>query len=176
MNPQSWNEIHPLIVHFPIALLLIAPVFVLLGALLPGTRGRTFLSAALLLMSAGALGTTLARLTGNLHPSSELETKAREVLENHAEMSDLTSILFLVLTIAFAVTLWTIWYRQLKHSRVLQRTLPLMFLVFYSTGVVLLLRTAELGMRLTHEFGAQLHGQAKTRMATTRTDPGPSSQ
>jgi uncharacterized membrane protein len=176
MNPHSWNEIHPVIVHFPIALLLIAPVFVLLGALLPGTRGRTFLSAALLLMSGGVIGTTLARLTGSLSRSPELDTSARQVLENHAETSDVTSILFLVLTVAFALTLWTIWYRQLKHSRTLQRTLPLVFLVFYSAGVVLLLRTADLGMRLTHEFGSQLHGQTKSRMATAQGDTGSSSE
>ena len=27
----GWYELHPLVVHFPIALLLIAPLFVLLG-------------------------------------------------------------------------------------------------------------------------------------------------
>ena len=30
----SWDALHPLIIHFPIALLLIAPIFIIVGAVL----------------------------------------------------------------------------------------------------------------------------------------------
>ncbi len=44
----GWDGLHPLVVHFPIALLLVAPVFVVLGLVLP-RAGRGFLVGALVL-------------------------------------------------------------------------------------------------------------------------------
>jgi len=35
----NWDALHPLIIHFPIALLLIAPIFVVVGAALTPPRG-----------------------------------------------------------------------------------------------------------------------------------------
>ena len=59
----SSNQIHPLMVHFPIALLMVAPVFVLLGAVLRDARGRNMLFSALLIMCLGTAGTFAARLS-----------------------------------------------------------------------------------------------------------------
>ena len=39
----SWDGLHPLIIHFPIVLLLVAPVLVLIGALLAPEKGRPLL-------------------------------------------------------------------------------------------------------------------------------------
>jgi uncharacterized membrane protein len=173
MDPQFWNEVHPVVVHFPIALLLIAPVFVLFGTLLPGTRGRTFLSAALVLMSMGTVGTLLARLTGSVAATGSIPgMNARHVLADHSEMAEITIILFSVLTISFGVTLWTIWYRRLKRALVLQRVLPLLFLIFYGAGILQLLRTASLGVRLTHEFGVHLHAQPRAKVAFAQGETG----
>ena len=36
----SWDGLHPLVVHFPIALLLAAPVLLLAGMVFPATPGR----------------------------------------------------------------------------------------------------------------------------------------
>ena len=44
----SWDGLHPLIIHFPIALLLVAPLLVLIGALLKPEKGRPVLYVALL--------------------------------------------------------------------------------------------------------------------------------
>ena len=43
----SWDGLHPLIIHFPIALLLVAPLLVLVGALLKPEKGRPVLYVAL---------------------------------------------------------------------------------------------------------------------------------
>ena len=53
----TWEGLHPLVVHFPIALLLVAPWLVLLGALLAPSRGRPWLFAALTLLALGTAGT-----------------------------------------------------------------------------------------------------------------------
>src|SRR5438552_17008626 len=52
---SGWNELHPLVVHFPIALLLVAPLFVLMGALWPRRTGLYFPGCALILISLGTL-------------------------------------------------------------------------------------------------------------------------
>ena len=59
----SWDGLHPLIIHFPIALLLVAPILVLLGLISPN-RGRAFLGAALILMVLGTIASWIAVSTG----------------------------------------------------------------------------------------------------------------
>jgi uncharacterized membrane protein len=60
----SWNGLHPLIVHFPIALLFVAPLFVILGAVLSPPKGRPFLVSALILMVVGTASILFAIETG----------------------------------------------------------------------------------------------------------------
>ena len=60
----SWDALHPLVIHFPIALLLVVPFLIVVGALVPPERGRAILYVALALMIAGTLGTFLAVATG----------------------------------------------------------------------------------------------------------------
>jgi len=55
----SWDAWHPMIIHFPIALLLIAPVFILLGALLEPARGRPYLIAAMRVQRSAGLYSSL---------------------------------------------------------------------------------------------------------------------
>ena len=52
----GWDGLHPLVIHFPIALLLTAPVFVLL-AMIPPKRGASFGLSALAML---VLGTAAA--------------------------------------------------------------------------------------------------------------------
>ena len=60
----SWEGLHPLIIHFPIVLLLVTPVLVLVGALLKAEKGRPVLYVALALMIAGTLSIFLAACHG----------------------------------------------------------------------------------------------------------------
>lgn len=59
-----WNHLHPAIVHFPIALLTVAPLLVLLGLLWPAQR-RGIHAAALVLLVLGFGGLMLALASGD---------------------------------------------------------------------------------------------------------------
>ena len=60
----SWDTLHPLIIHFPIAFLLIAPIFIIVGAALQPGKGRSYLIAAMVLLLAGTAAVFLAVETG----------------------------------------------------------------------------------------------------------------
>ena len=87
-----WAGLHPLIVHFPIALLLITPMLVIVGALLRPERGRIILYTALGLMLIGTLGTFLAAATGEAAGKlAERTPQIDAVLERHEELADATA-------------------------------------------------------------------------------------
>jgi uncharacterized membrane protein len=150
----SWDGLHPLIVHFPIALLFVAPLFVVLGIVL--RRSRLFLWAALLLMAIGTAGTFFAVSTGEAAGKlAERTPQINAVLERHEELAETTRIIFTALTLVFAsIVVAPAALRRLQGAA-FRITLPLVFLLFYGAGVVVLANTAHNGGRLVHELGVQ---------------------
>lgn len=152
----AWDGLHPLIVHFPIALLLVVPLFILIGALLPLRRGRPLLLSALLLMVLGTAGTYVAISTGEA--AGELADRSPAInatIEQHEELAEQTRTLFTVLTAVFAVILLLPLAIRRPLPRAPQAVLSLAFLVFYAAGGVMLANTAHQGGRLVHELGVQ---------------------
>ncbi|HMM34152.1 MAG TPA: hypothetical protein PKA62_05380, partial [Thermoanaerobaculia bacterium] len=72
----SWDGLHPLIVHFPVALLLVAPVLVLLALVVRGHR-RGLLLAALALMVLGTAASWVAVST--VEAAGKLADRSPEV-------------------------------------------------------------------------------------------------
>lgn len=150
----SWDGLHPLVVHFPIALLLVAPLFILLGVVL--SRGRPFLWAALLLMTIGTAGTFFAVSTGEAAGKlAERTPQINAVLEHHENLAERTRAGFAALTAIFAAILVLPALFRRRPRRLLTVVLPLVFLLVYGAGVVLLVNTAHNGGRLVHELGVQ---------------------
>lgn len=150
----SWQGLHPLVVHFPIALLLIAPLFILIGAL--RKRGSPFLIAALVLMVLGTAGTFLAASTGEAAGRiAERSPQINAVLERHEDLAETTRIAFSVLTAIFAAIVLVPPMLRRESSRLVSTALPLAFLVFYAAGALLLANTAHNGGRLVHELGVK---------------------
>lgn len=73
----TWDTLHPLIVHFPIALLLVAPLFILAGIVLPRSKAPQALLAAFVLVILGTGSLILAVETGDA--SAERVTKTPEI-------------------------------------------------------------------------------------------------
>ena len=151
----SWDAMHPLIVHFPIALLLVAPILVLLGMFLR-KQSRGLFIAALILMALGTIATYVAVATGEAAGElAERTAGVAAVLEGHQELAETTRLIFTALTIIFAAILFAplLFKRRLGHRSSL--VLSLAFLLFYSAGSLVLINVAHQGGRLVHEFGVR---------------------
>lgn len=149
-----WDGLHPLVIHFPIALLLIAPVFLLAGAILRPDKGRPYLLAALALMLLGTAGTWVAVSTGKAAGEiAERNEQINAAIEHHEDLAEMTRTVFTALTVIYAAILFLPSVMKAAASRVFSTALPLVFLVAYLAGSVLLANTAHQGGRLVHELG-----------------------
>ena len=152
----SWDALHPLVIHFPVALLLVAPLFVIIGALVAGHRGRAFSVTALVLMGLGTAGTYLAMSTGQAAGQlAERSPAVSAILQHHQELAEATRVVFSVLTLIFASILFVprFFKRDLGPGMVM--VLIVIFLAGYGAGSVLLANTAHNGGRLVHELGVR---------------------
>jgi uncharacterized membrane protein len=171
----NWSEIHPLVIHFPIALLLVAPLFVIGGVILAPLKGRPFLIAALALMVMGTAGTFMAIATGEAAGEVADRTAAMSaVLEHHEDLAETTRIIFSVLTVIFAAILFLPRLLKRELTTAVARILPVAFLLLYGAGTIVLVNTAHNGGRLVHELGihaglAQTIGSDSSPTSTGRT-------
>ena len=151
----GWDALHPLVIHFPIALLLVSPLFLVIGAVLRPERGRPYLIAAFLLMFFGTVGAWFAVATGK-HAAEVLESNDQlaAVLDRHQELAETTRIVFTILTAAFAALLFVPRWLRRTSGRLVTTVLPLVFLVAYAAGALLLANAAHLGGALVHDSAA----------------------
>ena len=151
----TWDGLHPLIIHFPIVLLLIAPLFVVIGAALSPQRSKSFFISALILMVLGTASTFVAIETGEAAGKIASRTpEINRILQQHEQLAERTRLSFSILTLLFAGLL--LLPRILKREgRMFTAVLPIVFLVIYGGATVLLANTAHNGGRLVHEFGVQ---------------------
>lgn len=155
----NWSGLHPLVIHFPVALLLVAPLFIIAGIAMNPEKGRPYLIAAFALMLLGTAGTFLAIETGEAAAETANRTAAiSAVLEHHEDLAETTRVIFSALTVIFAVILFLPrWFRR-EITTAVARVLPLAFLVFYAAGSAVLVNTAHNGGRLVHELGIHAAG------------------
>lgn len=151
----SWDAMHPLIVHFPIALLLIAPILIVLGLIFFG-QNRAFMISAFVLMLIGTVAAFVAVATGSA--AGELAERmggVESVLENHEELAETSRNIFLALTVIFGAIVFVPTIIRREFSRKIMLPVSITFLLFYAAGTSALVNAAHQGGRLVHEFGVR---------------------
>lgn len=152
----NWNGLHPLIIHFPIALLLVAPLFVLAGAFLSPKHDRSFLLPALILMVLGTVSLFFSVETGEAaREFARVDPVIEAAVTEHQELAEATEVLFSVLTVAFAALLFLPKLLHFDLGRRMNGALLAVFLIFYATGVHFLINTAHHGGLLVHVMGVR---------------------
>ncbi len=151
----SWDGLHPLIVHFPVGLLLVVPIFILLALVLRAHR-RGLLLAALVLMVLGTAATWVAVETGEAAGKlADRTPEVEAVLGHHEELAESTRAVFTVLTVVFAGLVLAPVLLRREPGQVTTVALALLFLAVYGAGTLVLANTAHNGGRLVHELGVR---------------------
>jgi len=162
MSLPPWNAVHSLVVHFPIALLSVALVFVVLWMFRP-EAWRLFGMTALLLMLGGTIGATVATLTGEASADKvedHLSAPAHDMLEEHSELGETTRNLFIALTVAYVIVLMMPRWVGRRLTPASMRLVILLYVAAYALACGVLARTGHAGGRLVHEFDTHVEWPA----------------
>lgn len=154
----SWEAAHPIVVHFPLGLLLVAPVLVVLSLLVPKLRRGIALSA-LAVMALGAAGATVAVASGEAAEEAVEDSAealgAKDLLHDHEEGGETARVVFLVLTAGYGVLVIVPVARGKEMARKADLGLHAAFLALYAVGCLHLAYVGHLGGRLVHEKGVR---------------------
>jgi len=151
----SWDGLHPLVIHFPIALLLVAPILLVLG-LVWRRHAQGVFAAALVLMALGTVGAWVAVSTGQAAGELVIRTpEINDIILRHASLAETTRTTFTVLSALFALLLALPLILKERLRVWVHVTALEVFLVIYASATLLVANTAHLGGTLVHEQGVQ---------------------
>ena len=154
-------HIHPMLVHFPLALMPVALGTQLLATIKgEGLFGRSYLqTCGVMLTVIAAVGAIVAAVFGDMALDQAVASGVPLAsLENHEELGQLTAVLLSVLAVA---ELW--FYRKDNNSATINRGTWLAGLVTVS----LLFATAWFGGQLVYKLGVNVEQAASLQSQTT---------
>ncbi len=151
---NDWGSLHPLVVHFPIALLFVAPLFIALGFITLQLR-KTFYICALILMLLGTTGVFFAVSTGNSAAAVlSADPAIAATLEAHVRFAEQSQLNFSVLAILFLLYVISPNFTQKRLGK-LDRVAGCLFLIIYVFNLALIFNTAHYGGTLVHQHGTR---------------------
>jgi uncharacterized membrane protein len=149
----GWDGLHPLVIHFPIALLMIAPVFLFL-AVVGRTHASGFAWSAFALLLLGTVAAFVAVSTGKAAAElAERSDAINAVLMRHEELAEQARNIFTGITAAYGVLLLlpsvVTRFARAKYRAIVSGVM--LFVVL--AGSLQLVRAAHQGGLLVHKFG-----------------------
>jgi uncharacterized membrane protein len=150
----AWNAAHPIVVHLPIGVLTVGPVFVVWAMLGVKTRRAAGL-AALIVLVVGCLGLVLATASGDAaeHIAVVTTGPAGDLLDAHEEAGELARNAFLGLGGFYAVVMGLVALFPARFTRPLWIGAHALVLAAYAVALLLLIDAGHMGGRLVHEHG-----------------------
>lgn len=154
--PEWAPNVHPLIVHFPIAVLFTAVIFDGLSNVFRKHSWLAYCAGALYIL--GALGAIAAYFSGKQAADLvDIPANANPVLSEHADYGFYTAWFFGIFGLFRLAGLWKQWFQNV--------TISLVSLVIALGGTFLLFETAELGAELVFHHGVGVQAAEKARKA-----------
>jgi len=136
----SMDNIHPLLVHFPIALLSVFFVMDMIGTFANKPQSRSVASVFLYLGTIAALFTVIA---GHIAADSVAHGgNVHEIMEKHEDLG------MAILSLATALSAW-----RLKHKGLFQGFINGVFLTLSALLCVLIALAADLGGFMVYQYG-----------------------
>ena len=150
----TWETAHPLVVHLPIGLLAVVPLFAV-WAMVAGGNRRTVGWVVMLLMLIGTTGAVIAAKTGVYTMAVAEAGMAGGFMDQHADMGELARNWFLWVAAGYGVItiLSTILKDRIK--RPVWIGAHMIWLVAFGAAFLVLANAGHMGARLVHEFGVR---------------------
>ena len=160
----DWGALHPLLVHFPLVLLLIAPLFVLAGLVLFQQRSSLY-GCALAMVLLGTLSLYITASSGEMagEKLTKLSAETVQTLETHYELAELAEKIFLGLSAAALALYMLLVFSKWNAKRGVEFSAALVFLLAYGLGAIILLNAAHYGGKLVHKHNVHTSLYSKDR-------------
>lgn len=145
------SGMHVLVVHFPIALLFVAPMFWVL-AFIWKPKFESLVSFGGILLVLGSAAALLATLSGEAAEDAvKMTSQIHEAIEEHAELGEITRSIFLGLAGLFVLSL--VLKRMVQGFQVWFKPVVGLLLVGHLVGLGFLAKAAHEGGKLVHQLG-----------------------
>lgn len=152
--PSDMGAWHPLVIHFPIALLLVVPIF-LFASLFSRQDNPPMRTSALLLLALGVLGTWVAIWTGEQAAIAArlVVPGAATAIHEHEESAEAVAGIFTFLLVVFAIRIAWASRRKDRLPRQPLNVFCVVFLVVYCACSLVVIDAAHRGGKLVHALG-----------------------